>query len=75
MNTKVKRPSGWAASHRLVSLENVRRVIIEDQFDGGVGRIGGVDLLEKAYELPRAMPILDTGENLAGEQVDPGQQA
>ena len=40
-----------------------------------IRRIGGVEFLEKTYELPRAMPILDTGMNLPGKQVDPGEQA
>jgi hypothetical protein len=56
-------------------LGDVCRVVVEDQLDSGVRRIGGVDFLEKADELPRAMPILDTGVNLAGEQIDPGEQA
>jgi hypothetical protein len=31
--------------------------------------------LEKADEFPRTMAIFDAGVNLAGEQVDPGEQA
>ena len=58
----------------MVSLD-VSRVVVEDQLDGGVGRIGGIDFLEEADELPRTMPVLDTGVNLAAEQIDPGEQA
>ena len=43
------------------------RVVVEDQLNGGVGGIGGVDLLEEGDELPRAMPVLDTGVNCASE--------
>ena len=50
-------------------------MVVEDQLDGGVGRIGGVELLEKVNELPRAMAVFDTGVDLAAEQVDPGEQA
>jgi hypothetical protein len=40
-----------------------------------VGRIGRVDELEELDELPAAVAILDQGVNLAGQQVDTGQQA
>ena len=55
-------------------LRNVRGMIVEDQFDGGLSGIGGVEPLEEADELARAMTILDTGMHLARQQVDPGEQ-
>jgi hypothetical protein len=74
VNTKEKRPSGWAAIHALV-LGYMRRMIVEDQLDRSVRRISGVEVLEKANELARPMAILDTGMHLAGQHIDPGEQA
>jgi hypothetical protein len=54
---------------------DVRGMVVEDQLDGGIGRISGVKFLEKTNELPRAMAIFDRGVNLAREQVDPGEHA
>jgi hypothetical protein len=54
---------------------DVRGMVVEDQLDGGIGRISDVKFLEKTNELPRAMAIFDRGVNLAREQVDPGEQA
>ena len=51
VNTKAKRPSGWAGEPCLGFLGDVRRMVVEDQLDGGFGRIGGVELLEEADEL------------------------
>ena len=75
VNTKVKRPSGWAASHFSVSLEVWAEWLSRISFDGGVRWIRGVEFLEQTDELPRAMAIFDAGVNLAREQVDPGEQA
>jgi hypothetical protein len=41
----------------------------------GVGRIGGVEKLEEFDEFAAAMAIPDQGMDLAGKQVDAGQQA
>jgi hypothetical protein len=38
-------------------------MIVEDDLDSCVGRIGGVELLEEADELTRAMAIFDAGVN------------
>src|SRR4029453_4144771 len=54
---------------------DMRGVIVEDQMDRRVGRIGRVDELEELDELPAAVAILHQGVNLAGQQVDTGQQA
>src|ERR1700678_3944712 len=60
---------------RLGLLGDVRTVVVEDQLDRRVGGISGVEPLEEADELTRPMAILDAGVHLAGEQVDPGEQA
>jgi hypothetical protein len=50
-------------------------MIIEDQLDRGAGRIGGVEKLEEFDELRAAMAVPDQGVDLAGEHIDPCQQA
>src|SRR5262249_4349442 len=50
-------------------------VIVEDQMDRRVGRVGRVDELEELDELPATVAILHQGVNLAGQQVNTGQQA
>src|SRR3984885_10481528 len=50
---------------RLGFLGDVRGVVVEDQLDGGLRRISGVEHLEKTDKLPRTMAIFDTGVNLA----------
>src|SRR6267378_783527 len=54
---------------------DVRGMIVEDQLDRGVGRIGGVEKLEEFDEFAAAVAILDQGMDLAGDEVDAGQQA
>ena len=53
---------------------DVRGMIVQDQLDRRVGWVGGVEKLEKFDEFAAAMAVLDQGVNLAGEQVDAGQQ-
>jgi hypothetical protein len=66
----------WLGGQPLLGfLGGVGRVVVEDHFDGGVRGVSAVEFLEQTDELPRAMAILDTGVNLAGEQIDPGKQA
>ena len=55
-------------------LGDVRGMIVEDQFDRCVGRIGGVEKLEEFDEFAAAVAIPDQGMDLAGEKVDAGQQ-
>ena len=50
-------------------------VIIEDQFDRGACRIGGVEKLEEFDELAAAMAVSDESVDLSGEQINSGQQA
>ena len=55
-------------------LRDVRRVIVEDQPDGGVHRIGGIKLSEEGDELARTVSIFDTGMYATRQQVDPGSR-
>ena len=50
-------------------------MIVEDDLDRRVGRIGGIELLEEGDELARAMAVFDACVNLSREQVDARQQA
>ena len=54
---------------------DVRGMIVEDQLDRCVGRIGGVEKLEEFDEFAAAMAILDQRMDLAGDEVDADQQA
>ena len=56
-------------------LGDVRGMIVEDQLDRRVGRIGLIEKLEEFDELARTVAILNQGMNLAGEKIDAGQQA
>ena len=49
-------------------------MIVEDELDGGAGRISGIEKLEEFDELSAAMAILDKGVDLAGEQINSRQQ-
>src|SRR5271156_170415 len=50
-------------------------MIVEDQLDRRMGRIGVVEKLEEFDEFAAAMAILDQRMDLAGDEVDTGQQA
>ena len=73
------REDEFEAARRLIGepgfgfLGDVRGMIVEDQPDCRMGRIGGVDELEEFDEFAAAMAVLDQGVNLAGEQIDTGQ--
>src|SRR5208337_3610364 len=54
-------------------LGDVRRMIVEDQLDRCVGRVGGIEELEELNEFAAAVAVLDEGVDLAGEQIDAGQ--
>ena len=56
-------------------LGNVCGMIVEDQLDRRIGRIGGVEELEEFDEFAAAMTIPDQGMNLTADKVDTGQQA
>ena len=50
-------------------------MIVEDQLDGGMARIGGVEKLEEFDEFTAAVAVLDESVDLTSEQIDAGQQA
>ena len=50
-------------------------MIVENQLDRRAWRIGGIKKLEEFDEFPAAMAILDQRMDLAGDEVDAGQQA
>jgi hypothetical protein len=52
---------------------DVRGMIVEDQLDGRVGRIGGMKELEESEEFAAAMTVPDQGMNLAADKVDASQ--
>ena len=55
-------------------LGDMRGMIVEDQLDRRMNRIGRVEKLEEFDELAAAVAILNQGVNLTGEQIDAGQQ-
>jgi len=56
-------------------LGDVGRAIVENELDGGRRRIGGIELLQEGDELAGTVSFLDAGADLAGEEVDAGQEA
>src|SRR6201998_3790193 len=50
-------------------------MIVEDQLDRGAGRKGGIEKLEEFDELAAAVAISHEAIDLAGEQINPSQQA
>src|SRR5712691_5604264 len=56
-------------------LGDVRGMIVEDQLDRGMGWIGRVENFEEFDKLAAAVALLDQGMDLAGEQINPGEQA
>jgi len=56
-------------------LGDVGGMIVEDQLDRCMGRIGLIEKLEEFDQLAAAVTILDQGVHLAGEKIDSGQQA
>src|SRR3984893_13029473 len=50
------------------------RMIVENQSDRRMGRIGSVDKLEEFDEFAAAVAIPDEGGNLTGEQINAGKQ-
>ena len=48
-------------------------MIVEDQLDRRVGRISGINELEKFDEFAAAVAIPDQGMNLSGKQINARQ--
>ncbi len=55
-------------------LGDVRGMIVENQLDRRMGRIGGIDEFEEFDEFAAAVAVPDEGVNLPSEQIDAGQQ-
>jgi hypothetical protein len=53
---------------------DMRGMIVEDEVDRGVGRIGFVEPLEEFDELAAAVTVFDQGVDLAGEQSIPANR-
>src|ERR1700746_509599 len=49
-------------------------MVVEDDFDRGVRRIGGIEELEELDEFAASMAFLDQGMDMTGEQIDGGHQ-
>ena len=75
VNVKSKRPAGRVSSRGSGFPRDVCGMIVEDQLDRSAGRIGGIEKLEEFDELAAAVAISDERVDLAGEQINPGQQA
>ena len=54
---------------------DMRRVVVHDHLDRRAGWVSGIEKLEEFDELAAAVAVLDQGVDLAGEQIDSGQQA
>jgi len=64
---------GGEPSFRL--LGDVSGMIVKDQLDRGIGRIGSVENFQKFDELAAAMAIFDLGMDFAGEEINARQEA
>jgi hypothetical protein len=69
---ELKAASKLVGQPSLGLLGDMGRVIIKDQPDRRMGRIGSVDKLEKFDKFATAVAILDESVNLAGEQINIG---
>src|SRR6476619_6670153 len=56
-------------------LRDMCGMIVENQLDRGAGRIGGIEKLEEFDKLAAAVAVSDERVDLAGEQINPSQQA
>ena len=48
-------------------LRHMRRMIVQDDLDRGIGGVGRIEPLEKADELARAVAVFDAGMYLSGK--------
>jgi hypothetical protein len=72
---KVEAALGLGSEPLVGFLGHVRRMIVQDDFDRSIARVGCVEFLEEPDEFARAMALFDAGVNLSCEQVDTCQQA
>ena len=71
---ELESPSGLIGEPSSRLPGDMRGMIVEDQVDRRVGWVGRIEEFEELDELAVAVAILDQGVNLAGQQVDAGQQ-
>ena len=72
---EVKTTKPLGCEPRLGFLGDMCGMIVENQLDGGIRRVGTIEKLEEFDELSAAMTIPDQRMNLASEQIDASQQA
>src|SRR5919106_1034870 len=71
-----REPAGRTSGEPGVGLfGDVGGMIVEDQVDRRMSRIGGVEKLEELDELAAAMTVPDQSVNLASDEIDASQQA
>src|SRR5690242_5210119 len=49
-------------------------MVVEDDLDRGIGRVGRVEELKKLNEFAAAVAFRDQGVEVPGQQIDPGHQ-
>lgn len=54
-------------------LRDMRRMVVENHPDDSLRWVVGVNLLEQCDEFDTAVPILDMGKDMAGVEIDAGQ--
>jgi hypothetical protein len=54
-------------------LRNMRRMVVENHANDGLGRVVSVNILEQRDELDTTVPILGMSENVARVKINPGQ--
>ena len=65
-----KSPNGLSGKPGRGLVRDMSGVVVEDDFNGGVGRIGGVEELEKLDKFAAAVAFPDEGMDVTGEQID-----
>src|SRR5450631_1092446 len=72
---ELEAPGGLCGEPSFRLFGDVRRMIIKDHLDRGVGRIGGIEKLKELDELAAAMAIFDQGVDFASDKINACQQA
>jgi len=69
-----KAPNGLNGKPGRGLLRDMSGVVVEDDFNCGVGRIGGVEEFEKLDELAAPVALFDNGVDVTGQQIDARHQ-
>lgn len=67
MNIKKSSRSAGKVAHGL--LGDVGRMVIQDDTDGGIGRIVSIHLFKQRYKLTTAMPVMNLSNHVAVIQI------